>query len=622
MSFLLRGVSTLATLTTFAALVGAPGEANFRKPKDDADLRYWLENMVWHHQFTDAEIAAATGLTKGEIAAALKKFDISAATKPRRPADAPLLVLPYPGGRHPRIGFLEGAIRPQRETKVSVFPPWDGTSYVVVDVPEALFTNLGLTYLAHTHVPTIWEKQKIDLEKLEWNRRADGTLDLERRLPNGIVFGTKIVPGKTEVRLELWLRNGTKEKLTNMRVQNCVLLKGAKGFEAQSNDNKVFAPPYAACKSADGKRWVITAWEPHQRSWGNVKCPCLHSDPRIPDCAPGETQRLRGWLSFYEGDDSQAEFRRVDRTGWRVSAPSGARPVQVFILAGQSNMEGQAVVDLDGKNYNDGKGTLKTLMNDATKAPLLRHLKNDKGEWTVRNDVWVRYQREKQPLLAGPLSIGFSIYGGKHHFGPELQFGHVVGDHVRGQVLLIKTAWGGKSLYKDFRPPSSGGEVGPYYKKMLAEVRLGLDNLKTDFPAYRGQGYEFAGFVWYQGWNDGVDPKNAVPQYEENLVNLIKDVRKALNAPKLPVVIGELTGPWVDAPGAWAALRKAQANAANRPEFKGNVIFVETRHCVRPAKDSPNPTHGHHEFGNAETYFLVGDALGKGMVKLLATPAK
>src|SRR6187431_2556908 len=121
-----------------------------------------------------------------------------------------------------------------------------------------------------------------------------------------------------------------------------------------------------------------------------------------------------------------------------VRAADPPKPVKVFILAGQSNMEGQAVADLAGKDYNDGKGTLKALMNDPAKAPLFKHLKTDKGEWAVRDDVWVRYQREKQPLLAGPLSIGFSIYGGKHHFGPELQFGHVVGDHVRGQVLLIK----------------------------------------------------------------------------------------------------------------------------------------------------------------------------------------
>ena len=149
MRFVLRGLITLASLMTFAAPANAQGDANVRKPKDDADLRYWLGNMVWHHQFSEAEVAAATGLGKGEIAAALKRFGISAATKPRRPADAPLLVLPYPGGRHPRIGFLEGAIRPQRETKVSVLTPWDDANYVVVDVPEAIFTNLGLTYLAH-----------------------------------------------------------------------------------------------------------------------------------------------------------------------------------------------------------------------------------------------------------------------------------------------------------------------------------------------------------------------------------------------------------------------------------------------------------------------------------------
>jgi len=305
-----------------------------------------------------------------------------------------------------------------------------------------------------------------------------------------------------------------------------------------------------------------------------------------------------------------------------ITAADPLKPVKVFILAGQSNMEGQAVVDLEGKDYNDGTGTLNALFNDPAKAKLVKHLKTDKGEWTVREDVWVRYQREKQPLLAGPLGLGFSVYGDKHHFGPELQFGHIVGDYFQNQVLLIKTAWGGKSLYKDFRPPSSGGDVGPYYTKMLEEIQTSLANLKTEFPGYTGQGYELAGFVWYQGWNDGVDPKKAIPEYEQNLVNLIKDIRKDLKAPNLPVVVGELTGAWVDAPGAWATLRKAQAAATTRPEFKGNVLFVETHDFVRPPRESPNPGHGHHEFGNAETYFLVGDALGKGMVKLLGPQAK
>ena len=300
---------------------------------------------------------------------------------------------------------------------------------------------------------------------------------------------------------------------------------------------------------------------------------------------------------------------------WCVAAEP-ARKLKVFILAGQSNMEGQAVVDLTGRDYNEGKGTLVEVMARPGNAERYVHLRDKDGKWVVRQDVWVRYQRENQPLLLGGLSVGYAVYGGQHHFGPEFQFGHVVGEAYRDQVLLIKTAWGGKSLYRDFRPPSAGGVVGPYYLKMVAEVREALANLKKDFPAYDGSPVELAGFVWYQGWNDGVNPKTAVPEYEQNLVHLIRDVRKEFGAPKLPVIVGELTGAWVDAPKEWTALRNAQAAVAKRPEFKDNVVFVPTRDFVRKAEDSPNPGHGHHEFGNAETYFLVGDALGKAAVQM------
>ena len=162
---------------------------------------------------------------------------------------------------------------------------------------------------------------------------------------------------------------------------------------------------------------------------------------------------------------------------------AGTSPVKVFILAGQSNMEGQAVVDLAGKDYNEGRGTLAALLGDPAKVAMFKHLRNAAGQWTVRDDVWVRYRRERGALLAGPLTFGFSVYGDRHHFGPELQFGNVVGDHCQNQVLLVKTAWGGKSLYKDFRPPSSGGSVGPYYTRMIAEVRAALADVKADFPA-------------------------------------------------------------------------------------------------------------------------------------------
>lgn len=299
----------------------AEDSGNFRRPENDKELKYWLKNMVWYHHFTNEEIAVATGLTNKEIAAALKKFDIRLDNQPKRDEDGTLLVLPYPGGRHPRIGFLEGAIDPQRETKLSVFTPWDKNSYVVVDLPEAIWSNLGLTYLAHTHIDTIWTKQGIELKKLEWNRYPNRMLDVERKLPNGIVFGAKVKPTKKAVRMEMWLKNGTNEKLTDLRVQICVMPKMAAGFEQQTNDNKVFTNPYVACRSNDGRRWIITAWEGCHRPWGNARCPCFHSDPKFPDLEPGEMKRLGGWLSFYEGTDIEAEFKRIEETGWRRRRP-------------------------------------------------------------------------------------------------------------------------------------------------------------------------------------------------------------------------------------------------------------------------------------------------------------
>jgi len=288
-----------------------------RPPANEAEMRFWLENMVWWHRYSDEEVAQTIGLTLAEVREQLRNHDVKSDNRPRRDAKAPLLVLPYPGGRHPRIGFLDGAVRPQRETKVSVFTPWDEASYVVVDVPEAIWSNLGLTYLAHTHVPTIWTKQGVELPRLEWQRRGDGSFELDRKLPNGIAYRAKVKPGPDAVRFELSLTNGTSAPLSDLRVQTCVMLKGTKGFEQQTNANKVFRSPYAACRSADGKRWIITAWDRCHRAWGNDKCPCLHSDPKFADCQPGETQRVQGLLWFFEGADLDSELRRLEATGWR-----------------------------------------------------------------------------------------------------------------------------------------------------------------------------------------------------------------------------------------------------------------------------------------------------------------
>jgi hypothetical protein len=288
-----------------------------RKPYDEAELRYWLENMVWHHRFNTDEIRTATGLQRDTIERAIGRLEVDEGQRAIRTVDGVLRVLPYPGGRHPRAGFFDGAIEPQRETKISVFTPWDKSSYVVVDVPEAIFSNRGLLYLAHRHVPTVWEQQGIALPRLEWIRHDDGSLEFERVLPEGVRFGTRIVAGAREVRMEMWLHNGTSEPLMQLRVQNCVMLKAAAGFEAQTSQNKLLRPPYVAVRSDDGLRWIITAWEPLHRVWANPPVPCMHSDPVFPDCPAGETRRLRGWLWFFEGDDIESELERMEESGER-----------------------------------------------------------------------------------------------------------------------------------------------------------------------------------------------------------------------------------------------------------------------------------------------------------------
>ena len=133
-------------------------------------------------------------------------------------------------------------------------------------------------------------------------------------------MGLSLAPSRTRtdaVRMKMWLKNGSSQALSDLRVQNCVMLKGAKGFDQQTNDNKIFRDDYVACHSPDRKRWIITAWSPLHRGWANAPCPCLHSDPQFPDCPPGETKWLHGWLSFFEGDDIEAELKRIDQTRWR-----------------------------------------------------------------------------------------------------------------------------------------------------------------------------------------------------------------------------------------------------------------------------------------------------------------
>lgn len=271
------------------------------------DLPYWLANMMGAHGYSLEEAAQVCGYAPAELGEKMATWRLGLPDLP----NGALRVLPYPGGRHPRIGFLEGAIDPQRGTKASFFLPWDPKSYVVLDLPEAIFSNLGLTYLAHTHVPTIWDEQNVIIDNVDWERHDGTSLTFTRTLPNNIKFGSSIVPHAGYADLELWLDNGTDAALTGQRTQICLMLKGAAGFNGLTNDNKRFDAPVSAVSDERGEHWVLVAFDRCGRTWGNTKCPCLHADPVLPDAAPGERVAVKGKLWFCDAADLDDEIAKA-----------------------------------------------------------------------------------------------------------------------------------------------------------------------------------------------------------------------------------------------------------------------------------------------------------------------
>jgi hypothetical protein len=126
---------------------------------------------------------------------------------------------------------------------------------------------------------------------------------------------------------------------------------------------------------------------------------------------------------------------------------------------------------------------------------------------------------------------------------------------------------------------------GYCYRDMIAYVKTVLSDVKKHHPAYNpAAGFELAGFVWLQGWNDMIDegtyPNRDKPrgyeQYTWLLEHLIRDVRKDLNAPNMPAIIGVMGIGGVNAEGNIGRFQQAQLAVAEKPEFKGNVIAVET----------------------------------------------
>ncbi|MDB6175703.1 MAG: vgb 3 [Chthoniobacteraceae bacterium] len=284
------------------------------------------------------------------------------------------------------------------------------------------------------------------------------------------------------------------------------------------------------------------------------------------------------------------------------------KPLQVFILAGQSNMQGHAKVS-----------TFEHIGMDPATKPMLAEMMGADGKPKVCERVWISSIGCAEAEQTGKLTAGFGASGEK--IGPEFTFGLYIQKFTDAPILLIKTSWGGKSLNTDFRPPSAGPYMfnetqlavfqkqgkeieamkaekvtatGVNYRLIVEHVKMVLSDIKRVVPDYdAAQGYELAGFAWFQGWNDLVDgstyPNGEKPggydAYSTAMAHFIRDVRRDLNAPKLPFVIGVLgvggpTAQYGPDQQRYKAthqnFRDAMAAPASLPEFKDNVAALLT----------------------------------------------
>ena len=295
-----------------------------------------------------------------------------------------------------------------------------------------------------------------------------------------------------------------------------------------------------------------------------------------------------------------------------VSHISAKEPLKVFILAGQSNMQGHAELS-----------TFDHVGMDPRTAPILKEMRNADGTPRICENVWISSigNGGTEEEYHGQLTAGYGAKGRGTKIGPEFTFGIYMQKYLKEPILIIKTAWGGKSLHTDFRSPGSGPyefnesqlealrkqgkdidqakkdraqASGHFYRLMLEHVNKVLKDIKQVYPEYDAEaGYELAGFVWFQGWNDMVgrdvypnrDTAGGYDLYSQLLAQFIRDVRKDLSSPQLLFVIGVMgVGGPVDEYGpdqqrykaTHQNFRDAMAAPASLPEFKGNVAAVLT----------------------------------------------
>jgi len=321
-----------------------------------------------------------------------------------------------------------------------------------------------------------------------------------------------------------------------------------------------------------------------------------------------------------------------------------SKPVQVFILLGQSNMVGLGKV-------TGPDGSLDFAVKNKKKYP---HLVDAAGNWSERADV------RNVRVMVGR-SGGMQLFNNEFlkvtgkSMGPEYGIGHPLGDAVEAPVMLLKSCIGNRSLGWDLLPPGSEryvfeGKVyagykdrpdtwaadaakgtgttpppwvdkagkpiewyaGKQYDDDTANAKKVLADLGKYYPGAKA--YEVAGFFFWQGEKDGGNAGHAA-KYEENLVRFIKQLRKDFAAPDAKFVLATLGEATKGSTGNGGKILEAQlavdGATGKYPEFKGNVATVYANPLSKGGSGNS------HYNGNAETYMDVGEAMGKAMVELL-----
>jgi hypothetical protein len=206
------------------------------------------------------------------------------------------------------------------------------------------------------------------------------------------------------------------------------------------------------------------------------------------------------------------------------------------------------------------------------------------------------------------LLIGDSITGG--YQGKVMQ-------HFDGKAAVFKNpgnaedTWNGVEQIDRWLDLKTYLQSGQEYLEMVNAVNDSLAQLPRFLPGYQKQGYEIAGMVWFQGICDSQSPAHKAA-YEKNLVNLIRDLRRDIKVPKMPVVVAAVAfddGKIHDA-------QMAVGDSMKYPEFSGNVTSVDTKPFFRAPNQSPGGYATVYN-SNAESFLEIGEATGRAMLDLI-----